>query len=116
MSHRFDVMSFDGFALQCQINTDPMKSQLGYLDVVVPPDIIDYQTSHDMVIEEGQNVTLKCSAVGLPEPTIEWRREGKKPLLSIGSEEGLKFKIGVKRSDKSCGSLYPQFSPSKDPR
>lgn len=87
-----------------------MKSQLGYLDVVgmcgsfenalitgfkvllflftVPPDIVDYQTSHDMVVEEGQNVTLACTAVGLPEPTIEWRREGKKPLLSVAHENG----------------------------
>lgn len=55
----------------------------------VPPDIIDYQTSHDMVVDEGQNVTLTCTAVGLPEPTIEWRREGRKPLMSIGSEESL---------------------------
>lgn len=57
----------------------------------MPPDIIDYETSHDMVVEEGQNVTLTCSAFGLPEPTIEWRREGKKPLMSIGSEESTLF-------------------------
>lgn len=66
-----------------------MKSALGYLAVVVPPDIIDYETSHDMTVDEGQNVTLTCTAVGLPEPTIEWRREGRKPLMSIGSEESL---------------------------
>lgn len=66
-----------------------MKSAIGYLAVVVPPDIIDYETSHDMTVDEGQNVTLTCTAVGLPEPTIEWRREGKKPLMSIGSEESL---------------------------
>ena len=23
----------------CQLNTDPMKSQMGYLEVVIPPDI-----------------------------------------------------------------------------
>lgn len=66
-----------------------MKSSLGYLAVVVPPDIIDFETSHDMTVDEGQNVTLTCTAVGLPEPTIEWRREGRKPLMSIGSEKSL---------------------------
>lgn len=48
-----------------------MKSALGYLAVVVPPDIIDYRTSHDMTIDAGQNITLTCTADGLPEPTIE---------------------------------------------
>ncbi|XP_031623131.1 opioid-binding protein/cell adhesion molecule homolog [Contarinia nasturtii] len=82
-----DVKESDQGWYMCQINTDPMKSALGYLAVVVPPDIIDYDTSHDMTVDEGQNVTLHCEAVGLPEPTIEWRRESKKPLMSIGSEE-----------------------------
>lgn len=90
MRKHFVYVAFHSFCIfKCQINTDPMKSALGYLAVVVPPDIIDYETSHDMVVDEGQNVTLTCSAVGLPEPTIEWRREGKKPLMSIGSEESL---------------------------
>lgn len=66
-----------------------MKSTQGYLAVVVPPDIIDLETSHDMTVDEGQNVTLTCSAVGLPKPTIEWRREEKKPLMSNGSKESL---------------------------
>ncbi|XP_017099278.2 protein turtle homolog B isoform X2 [Drosophila bipectinata] len=42
----------------------------------VPPDILDYPTSTDMVIREGSNVTLKCAATGSPTPTITWRREG----------------------------------------
>lgn len=54
---------------------------------IVPPEIVDNGTSHDMVVDEGQNVTFTCSAVGLPEPTIEWRREGKKPLTSFGNDE-----------------------------
>lgn len=66
-----------------------MKSALGYLAVVVPPDIIDYETSHDMSVDEGQNITLRCEATGLPKPRIEWKRESGKPLMSIGSEESL---------------------------
>lgn len=62
-----------------------MKSALGYLAVVVPPDIIDYQTSHDMTVDEGQNVTLVCSAVGLPEPTIEVKNMKKKNSLFSAS-------------------------------
>lgn len=41
----------------------------------VPPDILDYPTSTDMVVREGSNVTLRCAATGSPEPMILWRRE-----------------------------------------
>lgn len=30
----------------------------------VPPDILDYPTSTDMVVTEGSNVTLRCAATG----------------------------------------------------
>lgn len=72
----------------CQVNTDPMKSQMGYLDVVVPPDILDYPTSTDMVVKEGSNVTLKCSATGSPQPTITFRREDSEPIMLPGGIEG----------------------------
>ncbi|XP_050321440.1 protein CEPU-1-like [Bactrocera neohumeralis] len=75
-----DVKEADKGWYMCQNNTDPMKSQVGYLDVVVPPDILDYPTSTDMVIREGANVTLKCAAVGSPTQTITWQREGGDPI------------------------------------
>ena len=36
-----------------QVNTDPMKSQLGYLEVVEPPAILDSATSQDQVKNVG---------------------------------------------------------------
>ncbi|EDW77517.2 uncharacterized protein Dwil_GK24515 [Drosophila willistoni] len=78
-----DVQESDRGWYMCQINTDPMKSQMGYLDVVVPPDIVDYQTSQDVVRASGQNVTLTCSATGVPVPTITWRREENAPLWLV---------------------------------
>ncbi|XP_058455897.1 lachesin-like [Malaya genurostris] len=71
-----DIRESDKGWYMCQINTDPMKSQMGYLDVVVPPDILDYPTSTDMVVREGSNVTMRCAATGSPAPAIVWRREG----------------------------------------
>ncbi|XP_030749458.1 neurotrimin-like isoform X2 [Sitophilus oryzae] len=68
----------------CQINTDPMKSQVGYLNVVVPPDILDYPTSADMVAREGSSISLRCAATGSPEPSVTWRREGGE-LIPIGN-------------------------------
>ncbi|XP_016945985.3 uncharacterized protein DIP-theta isoform X2 [Drosophila suzukii] len=86
-----DVKESDKGWYMCQINTDPMKSQVGYLDVVVPPDILDYPTSTDMVIREGSNVTLKCAATGSPTPTITWRREGGELIPLPNGAEAVAF-------------------------
>ncbi|XP_026298862.1 neurotrimin isoform X5 [Apis mellifera] len=64
----------------CQVNTDPMRSRQGYLQVVVPPSIITKETSTDMVVREGSNVTLTCKASGYPEPYVMWRREDGKNI------------------------------------
>lgn len=84
-----DVKESDKGWYMCQVNTDPMKSQMAYLDVVVPPDILDYPTSADMVVKEGSNVTLKCSATGSPPPTITFRREDGDPIIMPGGLEGM---------------------------
>ncbi|PBC27589.1 Neurotrimin [Apis cerana cerana] len=85
--HIRDVTESDRGAYMCQINTDPMKSQTGYLDVVVPPDILDYMTSTDMIVREGSNVTLRCAAKGSPTPNITWRREGGESIFFENGEE-----------------------------
>ncbi|CAO1318238.1 unnamed protein product [Diamesa serratosioi] len=82
-----DIRESDKGWYMCQINTDPMKSQTGYMEVVVPPDILDYPTSTDMVVREGSNVTLKCAATGSPPPTITWRREGGEKIMLPGGIE-----------------------------
>lgn len=56
--------------------------------VAVPPDIMDYPTSTDMVVREGSNVTLRCSATGSPEPQILWRRENALPITLPNGVEG----------------------------
>ncbi|KAK2585131.1 hypothetical protein KPH14_008638 [Odynerus spinipes] len=96
--HIRDVNPSDQGYYMCQINTEPMKSQTGYLEVVVPPDILDYSTSTDMVVREGTNVTLRCAARGSPQPNITWKREdGERIPLGDGQEvssvEGSIFNI-----------------------
>ncbi|XP_058797203.1 lachesin-like isoform X2 [Phymastichus coffea] len=60
----------------CQVNTVPMMSQVGFLEVVVPPNILDSEsTSSTVAVREFQNVTLVCKANGFPVPTIKWKRE-----------------------------------------
>ncbi|XP_070505412.1 lachesin isoform X2 [Chironomus tepperi] len=73
--HIREVEESDRGWYMCQVNTDPMRSRKGYLQVVVPPVIIESLTSNDLVVREGTNVTLQCRAKGFPEPYVMWRRE-----------------------------------------
>lgn len=56
--------------------------------IIVPPDILDYPTSTDMVIGEGSNTTLKCAATGSPVPVITWRRESGEPIPITAGQDG----------------------------
>ncbi|XP_061497048.1 lachesin isoform X1 [Anopheles gambiae] len=73
--HIKSVTEEDRGGYMCQLNTDPMKSQIGYLDVVIPPDFISEDTSSDVIVPEGSSVKLTCRAKGYPEPIVTWRRE-----------------------------------------
>ena len=71
----------------CQINTDPMRHRSGYFEVVVPPKIISKDDNSNMVVREGESLTLSCNATGHPKPHIVWRREnGEDIILSSGKK------------------------------
>ncbi|KAJ8985891.1 hypothetical protein NQ317_006265, partial [Molorchus minor] len=59
----------------CQVNTDPMKMQTAFLEVVIPPDIIYEETSGDIMVPEGGSAKLICKGRGFPKPRVIWRRE-----------------------------------------
>ncbi|KAK2713504.1 lachesin-like [Artemia franciscana] len=72
--HLDDVHTEDAGAYMCQINTDPMKYQVAYLTVVVPPEIIERDSPTDVLVPEGGSVKLVCRARGYPQPTVKWHR------------------------------------------
>ncbi|XP_022117425.1 lachesin-like isoform X1 [Pieris rapae] len=72
----------------CQVNTDPMKMQTAFLEVVIPPDIVYEETSGDMMVPEGGSAKLVCKARGYPPPRIVWRREDGGDLISRGGPQG----------------------------
>lgn len=51
----------------CQLNTDPMKSQMGFLEVVIPPDIDDMESTVDGTLGDGRlfNDNTAVDMVGL---------------------------------------------------
>lgn len=70
-----NVQQSDRGWYMCQINTDPMRFQEAYVEVVVPPDINDTESSTDTTVREGSSVNITCMAHGHPQPHILWRRE-----------------------------------------
>ncbi|GLV46036.1 Dpr-interacting protein beta [Carabus blaptoides fortunei] len=72
----------------CQVNTDPMKSQTAFLEVVIPPDIVYDETSGDMMVPEGGSAKLVCKARGYPQPRIVWKREDGGEIIARGGPGG----------------------------
>eukprot|EP00094_Tigriopus_californicus_P005374 TCALIF_05181-PB protein Name:"Similar to LAC Lachesin (Schistocerca americana)" AED:0.33 eAED:0.33 QI:38/0.4/0.16/1/0.6/0.33/6/0/329 len=64
----------------CQINTDPMMSTTGYLEVLEPPQLIESGISPDLEVREGDRAILRCQAEGNPAPNITWMREDKRRI------------------------------------
>jgi len=83
--HMNNVQETDRGWYMCQINTDPMVHRSGYLEVVVPPKIIQSGPS-DMVVREGENITLTCEPHGYPKPHIVWRREDGDDIVILGKK------------------------------
>ncbi|XP_014356282.2 lachesin [Papilio machaon] len=92
--HIKNVQEEDRGRYMCQINTDPMKSQMGYLDVVIPPDFISEETSGDVMVHEGETVRVSCRARGQPEPRVMWRREDGSDII-IRYTNGTKTKVSI---------------------
>ncbi|CAG9762812.1 unnamed protein product [Ceutorhynchus assimilis] len=89
--HIKNVQEEDKGQYMCQINTDPMKSQVGFLDVSVPPDFTE-ETSGDLLVPEGGTVKLTCRAKGHPDPHVQWRREDGKDIV-IREPAGTRTKV-----------------------
>ncbi|CAK9805048.1 LAC, partial [Anthophora quadrimaculata] len=88
--HIRQLREADRGCYMCQLNTEPMLSQLGCVDVLVPPDILSTGTSEGEVsVLEGENATLSCKASGRPSPRVLWRREKSAFILMRGLHDPL---------------------------
>jgi len=104
--HIKDVQRNDSGHYMCQINTEPMVSQIGMLEVVEAPDILYNETSNDTITMEGASATLRCEARGYPEPTLTWQREDKQPIVLRDSSGGsMRVKEGIEGSILSLTKL-----------
>lgn len=65
-----------------------MKMQTAYLEVVIPPDIINEETSSDMMVPEGGSAKLVCKARGFPKPKVVWKREDGREIIARNGSHG----------------------------
>ncbi|XP_049814044.1 lachesin-like [Schistocerca nitens] len=79
--HINNVHQDDSGIYMCQVNTEPMRSQMGHLDVVVPPDILSNGSTDSATAPEGGTVRLRCVATGVPPSRVTWRREDAKEIV-----------------------------------
>lgn len=103
--HIRNVSEDDRGYYMCQINTEPMRSQLTYLDVSVSPNIIDDETSSDLVVNEGIDVTLTCRASGYPRPTVTWEREDNQEI-TLHSEKKVRVYKGEELTIPKVSRLH----------
>lgn len=48
---------------------------LDFILFLVPPDIINEDSSVDMAVQEGEDAALTCRATGNPVPRVTWKKE-----------------------------------------
>lgn len=63
---------------------------MGHLSVVIPPDIAD-DTGSEASALEGGSVELRCTATGVPDPIISWKRTGGRNIV-FRNESGKEVK------------------------
>lgn len=63
---------------------------MGHLSVVIPPDIAD-DTGSEASELEGGSVELRCTATGVPDPIISWKRTGGRNIV-FRNESGKEVK------------------------
>ncbi|KAK4303120.1 hypothetical protein Pmani_024849 [Petrolisthes manimaculis] len=91
--HIRDVQPEDTGYYVCQVNMEPVINQVGYIQVVVPPQFLDEESSPSHVsVQESHDVRLVCRATGVPKPTIRWTRHEALPIttareLKVDNEE-----------------------------
>ncbi|XP_071530128.1 lachesin-like isoform X2 [Panulirus ornatus] len=98
--HINDVRETDTGKYMCQINTASAMTIAGFLTVVVPPDIVDQESSGDVIAQEGNDIKLRCRAKGSPKPTVTWKREDGQPITVNKSTSVLEYQGEVLRLSK----------------
>ncbi|XP_062573774.1 limbic system-associated membrane protein-like, partial [Saccostrea cucullata] len=90
----------------CTVNTSPVRITRINLMVYVPARILEYASSKDRSVREGQDVTLWCNATGIPEPNITWFRIHQTIPQSRIRVGDVGDTLIIKNISRHCGGEY----------
>ncbi|XP_075695211.1 neurotrimin isoform X2 [Rhinoderma darwinii] len=107
-----NVGIYDEGPYTCSVQTDnhPKTSRV-HLIVQVPPTIVEI--SSNIVVNEGNNVSLSCIATGRPEPVVNWRYLSPKARGFMSEDEYLEI-TGITREQSGvyeCSAANDVSSP-----
>ncbi|KAM4015467.1 neurotrimin-like [Anomaloglossus baeobatrachus] len=98
------------YTCSTQTDSEPKISRV-HLIVQVPPTIVEI--SSNIVVNEGNNVSLSCIATGRPEPVVNWRYLSPKAHGFMSEDEYLEI-TGITRDQSGvyeCSAANDVSSP-----
>ncbi|KAI9552050.1 hypothetical protein GHT06_022387 [Daphnia sinensis] len=106
--HIRGVQQEDAGRYMCQVNSEPMISQVGHVHVVVPPSVIDEDSSPSQLsVRENVRISLLCRGRGVPSPRVNWKREDGRSLIE-GKTVNHQTETGSKRGDPAGRLIIAQ--------
>ncbi|XP_064460077.1 uncharacterized protein LOC135370296 [Ornithodoros turicata] len=48
--------------------------------LLIPPSVVDSEENQQVLVQEGEKLSLRCPTTGLPKPTVTWRRDDTLPI------------------------------------
>lgn len=101
------IQETDTGAYQCQVVTSSTNRVTAdtFIEVRIPPLILDSGSSRGLVVGAGGTFTLSCLATGVPEPKISWRRENN-GLLPTGGTVAKGNSITIYNATKDDRGIY----------
>ncbi|CAF0715492.1 unnamed protein product [Adineta steineri] len=111
-----DVSDDDAGEYTCRVSSSSVDQTLTIikrfnLTVLTPPKIIDItiESNNNEILRENEQIILKCSARGIPQPKIIWHIPGKKFLLNKRNDRNIiafDNKLLIKNLSRTTPSDY----------
>lgn len=101
------IRASDAATYECEVMLTAEKAEQSTVElfVNVPPKISD-TTTGDLLLQEGDDAELYCSATGFPKPKVSWKREDGEAIDATGVSEILGNSLSLRNVTKDQRGEY----------